>query len=48
MVLAAAHAPEGAFARPEYPANVTDSRASIDAAHYPFLAGSTAIDEGLA
>jgi hypothetical protein len=37
----------GAFARPDYPAGAAESRSPSDAAHYPFLAGATAIDEGL-
>jgi len=38
----------GTFARPDYPAGATDSHAPVDAAHYPFLAGAAAIDEGVA
>ena len=38
----------GTFARPEYPANAPDNGAPIDPEHYPFLAGATAIDEGIA
>jgi len=38
----------GAFARPEYSANAVNNSAAIDAEHYPFLAGATAIDEGIA
>jgi predicted dehydrogenase len=38
----------GAFGRPEYPPNAVECRAPIDASRYPFLAGATAIDEGIA
>jgi predicted dehydrogenase len=37
----------GIFPRPDYPVGVTESSAPIDAAHYPFLAGAIAIEEGL-
>jgi hypothetical protein len=38
----------GTFARPDYPVGAMESSAPIDAAHYLFLAGATAIDEGIA
>jgi predicted dehydrogenase len=38
----------GTFARPDYPVGAMESSAPIDAAHYPFLVGATAIDEGIA
>jgi predicted dehydrogenase len=37
----------GRFARPDYPVGAKENSAPIDAAHYPFLAGATAIDEGI-
>ena len=38
----------GSFARPDYPVGAMESSAPIDAAHYPFLTGAMAIDEGIA
>jgi predicted dehydrogenase len=37
----------GTFARPDYPASAAESRAPVDPAHYPFLAGASTIESGL-
>ena len=37
----------GRFARPEYPVGAPAASAPIDAAHYPFLAGAMAVEEGI-
>lgn len=36
-----------AFARPDYAVGAAERNAPINIAHYPFLAGAAAIDEGL-
>jgi predicted dehydrogenase len=37
----------GTFPRADYPVGTKESSGPIDAAHYPFLAGATAIEEGI-